>query len=168
MKKVLFNITGLLLFSSFSQAVSATEYQSELKNIVADEQFGKIPYDGTLTYNRDNKSLKLFIAFLKKNCPAGLMCTMEIPAPIDVELPIKSIEATSCGAKVIIAEKNLLPVDGDAKQIKLIDNSQNYCEYTYPLAPIEGEYTQSYNYRGSGMITLKAKFEGSALVKVLK
>ncbi|MGZ3772016.1 MAG: hypothetical protein ACXVCP_19755 [Bdellovibrio sp.] len=168
MKKVLLSLTSLFLLTNFSLAASAAEYKSDLTNVVADEQFGRFPIDGTLTYDRDNKTLKLFIGFRRTNCPDGLVCTMEIPTPISVELPIKSIKPTTCGAKVIIAEKNAILVDGAYQQIKLIDNSKNNCEYLQAIPAIQGEYTEKYQNRGSGIITLKAKFDGSAFAEILK
>lgn len=69
-------------------------------------------------------TLKLQPAY---NCPESAACALVMPAPVEITLPIINVERTTCGTRIFRAKKDLRPVDGDMKEIIIIDNKGNTC-----------------------------------------
>ncbi len=93
---------------------------------------------GHVTVNRYERTitLKLQPAW---HCPAGALCAMVMPQPIEIEVSGLQIRKGGCGETIYRAEENLLPVDGPHHSLEVIDNAYNYCE-VYPLIPIIVRY----------------------------
>lgn len=56
-------------------------------------------------------------------CSPGVMCITLVPAPTVVTLPIRRAERDECGALTIVAERNLLLVDGGVTRIEIQDRN---------------------------------------------
>ena len=54
------------------------------------------------------------------NCPRGVMCIQMLEAPTVITLPVREERADVCGT-TIIAERNLLVVDGGLTRIEVQD-----------------------------------------------
>jgi hypothetical protein len=76
---------------------------------------------------------------IKKVCPAGKLCTMEMPQPIYAKLPIVEIEKSECGDRIVAAVDSR-PVDGQLQQIIIMDYTNATCEIVLEN-PILVEYT---------------------------
>ena len=108
-----------------------------------DIRFGTIKID----FAHQEVTLILNPAF-RCNAPAGAMCMMVMPQPVEVTLPLKSVTTDGCNAIVYEAEVNYLPVDGNGKFLTVIDNSNNYCEM-YPLHMTEVRFREAGGGRGN-------------------
>lgn len=95
---------------------------------------------------------------VKKVCPPGRFCTMEMPAPIYVKLPIVDIEKTGCG-DIIIAKIDDRPVDGILNQLVITDYTHAECKM-YVENPVQVEYTTVYYNRIDGVeVEATSQFE---------
>lgn len=165
-------ILSTLIISIFVQSAFAakpTVVVSQLTNIVADSQLGANPIGGEVVYNSVRNTVSLTINFSGSRCPAGTMCTAYIQPSLQVELPVVSVTSGYCGAKIVTAEKNLMPVDGPAQRITVADNTINYCLTDEAMAAVTGDYTAEYVSRQTGeVITWKATFEGLPFTGYIK
>jgi hypothetical protein len=83
---------------------------------------------GTIEIDRTNKQLKLTLQ-RRFFCPAGAMCAMVMPAPVEITLPVVYIGSGFCGGVIVNAERNLMRVDGGRVQIEIVDDNGNICEH---------------------------------------
>lgn len=165
MKKMLF-ILSTLVFSQFAQAEYQVVYKSELTKINSEYSLGGNPVSGSVVYDTKKGTLTLTFYFdSHSHCRPGSMCPLYIQSPLIVELPVINITEDSCGAKILVAEENKLPVDGALRRITIMENSTNHCQYIRPIAPVEGEYEQSLMDLRKGIITSRATFEGNTFIK---
>ncbi|MGE4130879.1 MAG: hypothetical protein AB7F86_04540 [Bdellovibrionales bacterium] len=141
MKKLAFAI-AILLSGANAMALTQSGVSAKLNkfHFAANSALDRkdISY-GDVSINLVEKSIKLTLQPAMK-CPAGALCAMVMPAPIEVELPLVKAEVGSCHELVYTARKNLMPVDGPLNEIIVIDNSTNYCEVILP-AMTEVQYT---------------------------
>lgn len=169
MKKLFPIFSTLLLTLGLSQSALAQwapAFKSDLIKINANEQFGSNPHSGHIVFDSTNNTLNLTILFAGHRCPPGSFCPAYLPAPLFVNLPIVKVKTNTCGAKVLVAEEDKLPVDGAYKKLTITDNSTNHCNYVLPIPAVAGEYTESYMDRRNGVITLKATFEGTSFKEI--
>lgn len=165
MNKIFSAISTFLLILGLSHsaiALWAPILKSDLVKINVDEHYGSNPHSGSIVHDSNKNMLSLTIVFAGHRCLPGLFCTGDIPPALFVSLPIVRVKMSSCGAKVLIAEKNKLSMDGVLKRLTITDNSTNHCKYVVPVPAIAGDYTESYIDRTVGAVTYKGTFEGTS------
>ncbi len=81
---------------------------------------------GTVTYNLETKTATLTLN-RKWYCPPGAMCSMEMPAPTVIVLPIVEAKTNSCGDQMIVAKRDLRPVDGNMQSLRIVHISNATC-----------------------------------------
>jgi len=81
---------------------------------------------GGFTINLEEKTISLVLN-RKWFCPPNALCSMQMPAPMVIELPIISMEKDSCNIVRYIAKKDLRPVDGAMKVIRITDVTNSTC-----------------------------------------
>lgn len=99
-----------------------------------------------LNYDKAEVSLNIKVAF---NCPDGRVCAQVMPVPVQVELPIISIDTDMCGIRTVLAELDNRPADGELQQIKIVDPSQITCRTFVAVQP-KATYITSYYDRLDG------------------
>jgi hypothetical protein len=147
----LVSLLSVLLFSLSSQAslhtfefVAGSQFQLvEYQLDEAHQPRGQIT-GGKLTIGKSLVELNIRV---KKVCPPGRFCTMEMPAPIYVKLPIVEIEKSDCGNR-IVAQMDGRPVDGSLEQLVITDYTGAVC--AVDASTIEVEYTTAYYDRVNG------------------
>lgn len=168
MKKMFLVLSALVSMStSAAIAGNSTLLKSDLKNIIVDNQLGENPIGGNLLFNSVNNTLSLTIYFSGHRCPPGNMCPAYMQPPLmTAELPIIDVTTDSCGARIITAEENKMPVDGVLQRITITENSKNICKYLRYVYPVEGQYLQQYATRQTEeTVSLNASFVGSTFTK---
>lgn len=101
------------------------------------------PEGGNIIINLTKRQIALHIN-LGFHCPPGRMCAQVMPAPIDVELPIVSQTADTCGTRAYVAVRDERPVDGVKELIRVVDNSHNRCPHTVMMPATEVTYVVEY------------------------
>lgn len=65
----------------------------------------------------------------KYNCPVAAICTLQMPAPVAIVLPIKFMGSPFCGGSMLVAEGVLPSTNGgNFINIKILDDNGNHCE----------------------------------------
>ena len=105
--------------------------------------------EGSVTVDFDKSLVTLNVVEIHQPCPKGMMCTMDIRAPLHVELPVVSVKADSCGVKTIVARQDMRPVDGALEQITVTDPSHMTCQTLVAVVP-QATYTTQYFDRRNG------------------
>lgn len=82
-----------------------------------------IPGHASLLIN-DNQ---VHLALYAQGCPAGQVCIQTLAQLIDAHLPIVKQYVDGCGSRVIVAEKDRRPMDGNFRRITVRDNTQRRC-----------------------------------------
>lgn len=75
---------------------------------------------GTVEINETTHQLRLTLN-RHLNCPRGVMCIQMIDAPTVITLPIHQEAKDECGTTTIVAERNLVVVDGGLTRIEIQD-----------------------------------------------
>ena len=82
---------------------------------------------GTVTINLSTQTIRLEVTTIK-NCPPEMFCTMEMPTPLIVELPIVNRLESYCKSVTYIARQDLRPVDGALSEIQVTyDEKESSC-----------------------------------------
>lgn len=168
MKKMVFTLaTFASLVTQTAVAGNSMLLKSDLQNITVDSQLGANPVGGNLLFNSVNNTLSLTIHFAGHRCPPGNMCPAYMQPPLRTsELPVIDVTTDACGARIITAEENKMPVDGVLQRITITENSKNYCKYLGYVYPVEGQYSQQFAARQTEeLITWNATFAGSPFKK---
>jgi len=93
-------------------------------------------------------------------CPPGKFCAEVMPAPIEITVPLRSVETGGCGEKVFSGSKDLRPVDGGLSQLIVVSNTHNFCKYLVAIPAT----TVNYHYEGGMMpIVEDDQFIGTSL-----
>jgi hypothetical protein len=150
MKKLLL-IAGLFLASTTYAASNFTgTVELNVVNATYAPAHAMNPGKGSLTLNYDKHTVRLMVVRNGNPCPAGMLCTLEMPAPLIVELPITSIDVDSCGIKHVVARKDLRPVDGALEQITVSDSTSKLTCLTFVQGVPEATYETRYFNRRTG------------------
>jgi hypothetical protein len=139
-------------------------YTAELDQLNIDSQLpmSSSIYGGAITvdYDQDQAVLTLYPRF---NCPADAYCAQMMPAPVVIELPIVSVYKDDCGSRVIVAEQNLVPVDGFFEQLEIHDNRSMTCK---TLVAVPGTEVSYMSEGGRRYMKTFSTFSGPRLRKV--
>lgn len=88
--------------------------------------------DATVSVNYKNSTVKLFIEERHVPCAPNMLCAAVMPSPVEIELPIVSLDVDSCGVKHVVAKRDLRPVDGALQVITVVDPTlESLC--TFPI-----------------------------------
>lgn len=147
--------------AAFTQ--SAHAYQTPSHTVVflaqvlsanMDHHITTLPITGgevTLDYTKNTLSVGLDSA---PKCEEGFACPQFMINALSVELPIVEKHVTDCGSTVIVAQKDLRPVDGALSKLVLTDNTTNHCPTFVALPATHVQYTtQAYDMRNDQNIT---------------
>ncbi len=128
MKKIIIAITALLsLGSSYAQATSLSQHTNyQLTSLNIDAQSLLLPSvfeysSGNLEVNYLDNKLTLTVYPKAPHCPAGAFCSMMMPAPKIITVPITNISIPLCGGKIITAVEDKTLADGMKITITLFD-----------------------------------------------
>ena len=95
----------------------------------------------------------------RNRCPKDMYCTMEARLPFVVTLPVVSIQKDSCNNQIVIAQKDLRPVDGDLQKLTVSDFSKNSCP-TFTEIIGNAEYlTSGFNFQQQKTDTVISTFQ---------
>lgn len=170
--KQISSILVTIVFSVLTQSAFAakpTVVVSQLTSVAADPELGANPDGGQVVYDSVRDTLSLTIYFYGSRCIGSNICTASKQPPLRAELPVVSFTEGHCGAKVIAAEENLMPVDGVMQRITVSDNTINYCLVQDPIAAVTGDYTAEFLSRDTAeLVTWKATFEGLPFTNYVK
>jgi len=86
-------------------------------------------------------SLYLRIDF-KSNCPANAMCIAMMPLPLEVTVPLQSIETGGCHETIYKGVIDQRPVDGLRQELTVVDNRTNTCKYFAPIPATEVHFSR--------------------------
>ncbi len=100
-----------------------------------------------LNYDKLEVSLNIKVAF---HCPDGRICAQVMPVPVQVKLPIVSVQTDLCGIRTVTALLDGRPVDGELQQIKIIDPSNMTCRTFVAVQP-KATYVTSFYDRIDGI-----------------
>jgi hypothetical protein len=95
-----------------------------------------------INYVAGTVTLKLQPAF---HCPAGMMCAMVMPAPIEISVPLTSRFVDRCGSEHYQGEEDLMPADGLKQVIRVTDHTRNTCP-TFVVLPATSVSLQQEGY----------------------
>lgn len=152
MKNLFLAITFLI--GAVSTAAESTEKaQGVLQYKVTEAKYASVHVQNAtraqlvLNYDKSEVSLNIKVAF---DCPDGRICAQVMPVPVQVELPIVSVQTDMCGIRTVTAMRDSRPVDGELQQIKIIDPSKMTCRTFVAVQP-KATYVTSYFDRLDGV-----------------
>lgn len=102
---------------------------------------------GSIEVNYAKKTAEL-VLYRKSMCRPDMICIALVPPPMIIQLPIISVNKDGCGSKVIIAKKDMRPVDGALNELEIMDNSHRICRDL--RAPTEITHLSSFFNRING------------------
>lgn len=142
--------------------------RAKLNKFNIDEKlnFQGTPVDGNVTVNRQANEVQLAV-YGEYPC-IGFRCPRGLPAPMQVKLPIVNEFVTQCNAKIIVASRNRLPVDGMLQTIRVIDNTKNTCPQLFheqPRPATKVTYRTTAEWTGEKTYST---FEGEALLPLFR
>ncbi len=147
MKHLLLTIATLstiIMSSAEARSLKPTLLSATLKMIhidpnsyLADERISS----GSIQVNHAEKIIELQLN-RKWYCPPGRFCTMEMPAPIFIRLPLTSVTRGECASVIYEAKEDKRPVDGSLQVLTVVDNSNFYkhCKTVRAVASTEIHY----------------------------
>jgi hypothetical protein len=147
-------------------------YASFLNEVVLDASISQqtMALSGSrVSFNLDTQQVLLRLELVPVvKCPPNAMCAPGKPYSKVVTLPIVRKFRDACGAKVVVARKDLRPVDGALEEIEIRDNRSNTCKTLVALAPTEGHFrTAFYDRIGGREVKMHTSFKGEALERIL-
>lgn len=147
MKNLFLAITFLI--GAFSTAAeSVKKPQGVLQYKITEAKYASVPTQNAtraqliLNYDRLEVSLNIKVAF---HCPDGRICAQLMPIPVQVDLPIVSVQTDLCGIRTVIALLDDRPEDGMLQQIKIIDPSKTTCRTFIAVQPKATYVTSFYD-----------------------
>ncbi len=162
-------LTALLVLSSNAQAAENFVYKAELKRFQIDEHalFGHKALSGGEALVDLKKNQVRVTLYRKWSCPPGALCTMVMPPPVILDLPIYSRSKDKCNTGIVKARTREAIPGGIVEHLEVRDNSRNSCPHFVALSPTEVIYTtsQALPPRTAGAKT-RSVFEGERLEKL--
>ncbi len=148
-----FIASALFTFAiGFQASAKATSDQDlyDLANIDIAKDSHQLPpqgqvASGALTIDRNSKAVTL--SFERDYyCPAGTVCTSQMPAPVVIKLPIIHRGTGFCGGEVITAEIDNRASNGTYTSITIFNDNGNLCQPKDGdkafVKPIKVEFTE--------------------------
>lgn len=128
-----------------------------MRTIQMDKMYSKFVDQAVVTVNVPAKKATLFLGSSRAD------------QGTTIELPIVTVTQNRCGARIYIARRNMMPVDGALQELTITDNTTSHCMHAQPMAarwigPTQVTYKeQFYSRMGPAMTTLESYFAGEAL-----
>ncbi len=165
--KALMTIFAATSLITSAQADVVTEYAASLTSgrFSPGHVAGGVFDGGRIVMNDEARTLKLTAA-VRKICPPGMACTLEVPEPLVVELPIVEESKDPCGGTTIIASEDLRPVDGMLREIRLHISGPSRCFVALQGVTVT-YHTAFYNRMQGNELKADSFFRGGDLKPVL-
>ena len=101
------------------------------------------------------------LTLIMNACPPNAYCFVG-PTVRNITLPIVKNKSDKCGVQTIIAKKDQLPVDGDLKEIKVVDNTLSKCDEKRFFTKVVLK-TASYDRKEVKLYKTRSTFSGNGL-----
>lgn len=139
------SVATLSLVSESAQARSMQTHfdiSAPLVNISLDPKITLNPIQGgtiRIKYNMMKKKDNFIqlVLFQGYYCPPNLFCTMMMPAPYIVKVPLLKMEVDSCGSVIYSGHIDERIVDGNFQELTVRDHTGNKCP-TFVALPETG------------------------------
>jgi hypothetical protein len=96
-------------------------------------------------------------------CPPNALCSMEMPRPMQIVAPIKSVKDDGCGSILITAVDAGPGFDRGSETIEILDNTKRRCEDNRPF-DTEVRYVKHLGLSG---VMLESRLAGERLLREL-
>ncbi|OQW55117.1 MAG: hypothetical protein A4S09_16965 [Proteobacteria bacterium SG_bin7] len=138
----------LLAIATFSMLASTIAEARSVKAFTLNAQLKKMHIDpnsylakerfraGSIVVDQFTKTITLQLD-RKWYCPPGALCSMVMPAPIIIKLPLVSVTNGACNSLIFEARRDQRPVDGNLTVLSVVDNSRFNCPSLHPVEPTE-------------------------------
>ena len=132
MKTLIAALSFALSFAAQAQTqerhpLTYVQYDATSHYVLPEEQVASV----NVIINEIDNEVSL-VSLPRFSCPADRVCAMVMPAPIVLTLPIRHVGVPFCGGRIITAERNQIPVDGDRVEIQILDNRERICDDIQP------------------------------------